>query len=97
VTSRPHGRSIDIEATVLAALMTTRVDRPESVGRERLVVRLSGLGAWPWYLATIACFVIADRLAGWPSLIPMILGLASGMYGLTSYGHRRDGLSKHRQ
>jgi hypothetical protein len=82
---------------MFAALMTTRVDGPDRVGHVRLGVRLSRLGAWPWYLATIVCFVIADRLAGWPSLIPMTVGLGFGVYGLTSYGHRRDGLSKHRQ
>ena len=82
---------------MIAALMTTRVDRPDAVGHEPLGVRLARLGAWPWYLATIVCFVAADRLAGWPSLIPMTLGLGCGLYGLTSNGHRRDGLSKHRQ
>jgi hypothetical protein len=53
--------------------------------------------AWPWYLAAVACFATADRLAGWPSLIPVTLGLGFGVYGLTSYAHGRDGLSKHRQ
>jgi hypothetical protein len=82
---------------MFAALMTTRVDRPDPVGHERLAVRISRLGAWPWYLATLACFVTADRIAGWPSLIPLMLGLGCGVYGLTSYCHGRDGLSKHRQ
>jgi len=82
---------------MIAALMTSRVDCPDAVGRERLAARLSRLGAWPWYLATVVCFVIADRLDGWPSLIPMTVGLGCGLCGLTSYGHHRDGLSKHRQ
>ena len=82
---------------MIAALMTSGVNRPDAVGHERLGARLSRLGAWPWYLATVVCFVIADRLDGWPSLIPMTLGLGCGLYGLTSYGHHRDGLSKHRQ
>ena len=82
---------------MIAALMTSRVDRPDAVGHEPLAARLSRLGAWPWYLATVLCFVIADRLDGWPSLIPVTVGLGCGLYGLTSYGHRRDGLSKHRQ
>jgi hypothetical protein len=82
---------------MFAALMTTRVDRSDAVGHARVGVLLSRLGAWPWYLTTIACFVAADRLAGWPSLIPVTVGLGCGVYGLTSYGHRKDGLSKHRQ
>jgi len=45
----------------------------------------------------VTCFVTADRIAGWPSLIPLTLGLGFGLYGLTSYGHGRDGLSKYRQ
>jgi hypothetical protein len=82
---------------MFAALMTTHVDRPDPVGHARVGVLMSRLGAWPWYLAAIACFVTADRLAGWPSLIPMTAGLGFALYGLTSYGFGRDGLSKHRQ
>jgi hypothetical protein len=82
---------------MLAALMTTSVDRSDAVGHARVGALLARLGAWPWYLATVACFVIADRLAGWPSLIPVIAGLGFGLWGLTSYGYGRDGLTKHRQ
>jgi hypothetical protein len=82
---------------MFAVLITTRVDRPDAVGRDRVGVLLSRLGAWPWYLAAVACFVAADRLAGWPSLIPVTAGLGFGLWGLTSYGHGRDGLRKHRQ
>jgi hypothetical protein len=53
--------------------------------------------AWRWYVVGAACLVFADRLSGWPSLIPLTMGLVCGIYGLTSYSHGSDGLSKYRQ
>jgi hypothetical protein len=82
---------------MFVAVLPTVADRPDAVGHGRLRVLVAALGAWPWYVACLACFVTADRIAGWPSLIPLTLGLGFGLYGLTSYGHGRDGLSKYRQ
>jgi hypothetical protein len=82
---------------MLAVIMSTQLDRSDAVARGRRGAHLSGLGAWPWYAAGLACVVVADRIDGWPSLIPLIVGLAFGLVGLTSYGHGRDGLSKYRQ
>jgi hypothetical protein len=53
--------------------------------------------AWRWYAASAICLVFADRLAGWLSLIPLTIGIACGICGLTSYAQGRDGLSKYRQ
>jgi hypothetical protein len=53
--------------------------------------------AWRWYAASAACFVLADQIDGWPSLVPVTVGLGFGVYGLTSYSQGRDGLSKYRQ
>jgi hypothetical protein len=53
--------------------------------------------AWWWCGAAAVCFILADQINGWSSLVPVTVGLGCGLYGLTSYLQGRDGLSKYRQ
>jgi formate hydrogenlyase subunit 3/multisubunit Na+/H+ antiporter MnhD subunit len=81
---------------MFATAVVTQDHRRDPLGH-RLRWLLSDVGPWLWCVAGIACFVLADRLSGWPSLIPVTVGLACGLYGLTSFNHGHDGLSKYRQ
>jgi hypothetical protein len=81
---------------MFAAAIITSDHRRDSLGH-RLLWLLRDMRPWLWCVATIVCFVVADQMAGWPSLIPVTIGLACGLYGLTSFNHGHDGLSKYRQ
>jgi hypothetical protein len=63
----------------------------------RLLSRLRDVRPWLWCVASIVCFAVADQIAGWPSLVPVTVGLTCGLYGLTSFNHGHDGLSRSRQ
>jgi hypothetical protein len=81
---------------MFATAIVTQDHRPDPLGH-KLLWLLSDVRPWLWYVATAACFVLADQMVGWPSLIPVTAGLACGLYGLTSFNHGHDGLSKYRQ
>jgi len=81
----------------MLGLVDTRGDRPDPVGREPLWLDLPELRPWRWYLATVVLLIIADRIDGWPALIPLAAGISCALYGVTSYSRGNDGLSKHRQ
>ena len=81
---------------MFAAAIVTDDHRPDAVGH-KLLWLLRDVRPWLWYVATAACFVLADQMSGWASLLPVMAGLACGLYGLTSFNHGHDGLSKYRQ
>jgi hypothetical protein len=82
---------------MFVGLIDTRDDRPDPSRREPLVLDLPELRPWRWYVAAIVLFVVADRLNGWLGLIPLMVGFACALHGLTSYYRGNDGMSKHRQ
>jgi hypothetical protein len=45
----------------------------------------------------VVLLILADRIDGWPGLIPLTAGLGCALYGVTSYSRGNDGLSKYRQ
>jgi hypothetical protein len=82
---------------MFVGLIDTRDQRPDPVGPEPLWLDLPELRPWRWYVATIACFVLADQITGWPSLIPLFAAFACFFYAIASYYEGNDGLSKFRQ
>jgi hypothetical protein len=82
---------------MFVGLIDTRDQRPDPSEREPLWLDVPELRPWRWYVATILCFVIADRLDGWPGLIPMMVGLFCFFHAITSYYKGNDGLSQFRQ
>jgi hypothetical protein len=81
---------------MFATAITTGDHRHGPLGH-RLLWVLRDARPWLWCVASIACFAVADRIAGWPSLIPVMVGLTCGLFGLTSFNHGRDGLNRYRQ
>jgi hypothetical protein len=81
---------------MFATAIVTHDHRRDPLGH-KLLWLLRDVRPWLWCVATAACFAVADRIAGWPSLIPVTVGLACGLYGLTSFNHGHDGLNKYRQ
>jgi hypothetical protein len=82
---------------MFVGLIDTREQRPDPVGPEPLRFDLPELRPWRWYVATILCFVVADKMTGWPSLIPLAAAFACFFYALSTYYEGNDGLSKFRQ
>jgi hypothetical protein len=82
---------------MFVGLIDTREQRPDPVGPEPLQFDLPELRPWRWYLATLLCLVVADKMTGWPSLIPLAAAFACFFYALSTYYEGNDGLSKFRQ
>ena len=82
---------------MFVGLIDTREQRPDPVGPEPLQFDLPELRPWRWYLATLLCLVVADKMTGWPSLIPLAAAFACFFYALSAYYEGNDGLSKFRQ
>ena len=82
---------------MFVGLIDTRDQRPDPVGPEPLWLDLPELRPWRWYVATIVCFVVADRMTGWPSLIPFVVAFVCFFSAIASYYEGNDGLSKFRQ
>jgi hypothetical protein len=82
---------------MFVGLIDTRDDRPDPPEGEPLVLDLPELRPWRWYVAAIVGLVAAVQLDGWPGLIPLMVGFACFLRGVTSYYRGNDGLSKYRQ
>jgi hypothetical protein len=81
---------------MFATAIVTHDHRRDPLGH-KLLWLLRDVRPWLWYVAAVASFALADQIAGWPSLIPVTIGLVCGLYALTSFNHGRDGLNKYRQ
>jgi hypothetical protein len=81
----------------MLGLIDTRGDRPGPVGREPLWLDLPELRPWRWYVAAAVLIAIADRIDGWPALIPLTVGIGCALHAVTGYARGNDGLSKYRQ
>jgi hypothetical protein len=82
---------------MFVGLIDTRGDRPDPGEPEPLLLDLPELRPWRWYVAAIAGLIAATQIPGWPGLIPLMLGFACFLLGVSSYYRGNDGLSKHRQ
>jgi hypothetical protein len=77
-------------------LIETRDDRPEPEP-ERIWLDLPELRPWRWFAAGVIAIGLSFAFDGWPSMIPLWLGMGLVARGFLGYYRGNDGMSSYHQ